>query len=298
MSSSVRRASSEPSPSPEARDATVRSRPHAEAADEEVSSGESPEEERSPEERSSTLILHYHLFKNAGTSVDSAFKDSFETNEWVSKEFEGNAERNRRDVAAWMTDTPGARCFSSHTAQLPPPSLPGREVFPVIFIRHPLDRIASAYAFEVKQDSPSFGSVLARNTTLAGYVETRLSLPGDGQCRDFQAHRLADMYPASEGDLRERAMRAIEELPFVGLVESYDRSLQRLQALLRERGFPDIVLGNLAKNVSRSVATPLVDKLKRLRNEVGAELFETLREANAVDLELHARLSARYGEEK
>jgi hypothetical protein len=61
-------------------------------------------------------------------------------------------------------------------------------VLPVIFVRHPIDRIMSAYSFESKQTSESFGAVLARNTTLGGNIETRLSMPNDTQCRNFQSY--------------------------------------------------------------------------------------------------------------
>jgi hypothetical protein len=72
----------------------------------------------------STVILHYHLFKNAGTSLDVAFKDNFseEQGEWVTREFPAQLNENREKVKQWIIDNPQARCFSSHTAILPPPS--------------------------------------------------------------------------------------------------------------------------------------------------------------------------------
>ena len=43
-----------------------------------------------------TVILHYHLFKNAGTSLDAAFKENFseESGEWVTKEFPAQPSQN------------------------------------------------------------------------------------------------------------------------------------------------------------------------------------------------------------
>ena len=33
------------------------------------------------------LVLHYHFFKNAGTSLDTAFKRALKDGEWVTREF-------------------------------------------------------------------------------------------------------------------------------------------------------------------------------------------------------------------
>ena len=53
-----------------------------------------------------TIILHYHLFKNAGTSIDSILKDNFD-DQWVSKEFK-NALSNSAQVTEWIQDNPNA----------------------------------------------------------------------------------------------------------------------------------------------------------------------------------------------
>jgi len=233
------------------------------------------------------VILHYHLFKNAGTSLDALFREQF-AERWVTREFAAQPQQNRRAVQTWIEETPDAVCFSSHTALLPPPALPHTRVVPVIFVRHPLDRIASAYSFERKQDDPGFGSTLARNTTLAGYIETRLSLARDRQCRNFHTARFADMVPGPVEEEPTRALRALEELPFVGVVESFEASLQRLQALLESAGFEDLDLRPVRHNVSRGRALSLEERLANLADELGAKLYGELERVNADDLRLYA----------
>lgn len=233
-----------------------------------------------------TVILHYHLFKNAGTSLDAAFKENFseEKGEWVTKEFPGHPAKNREEVKQWIIENPQAKCFSSHTAILPVPKIDGVKIIPVIFMRHPIDRIVSAYSFEKKQGGEGFGPVLARNTTLAGYVETRLSIAADRQCRGFHAHRLATMFGEKQGDEATRAQMAVDKLPFVGLVEQYSESLSILEKSLAKVGFEDIKLKPVEKNVSRSVKKSLDEKLTEIKEQLGEELFEKLVEANEVDL--------------
>lgn len=239
-----------------------------------------------------TVILHYHLFKNAGTSLDAAFKENFseEKGEWVTKEFPGQPMKNREQVRQWILDNPQAKCFSSHTAILPPPKIEGVKVIPVIFFRHPIDRIASAYAFETKQGGDSFGAVLARNTTLAGYIETRLSLPNDHQCRNFHTKRFAQMFGEKQGDEATRAKMAVEKLPFIGVVEQFSDSLVRLEALLKKEGFDDVKLKPVKKNVSRRTEKSIAEKLNEIKELLGYDVFGKLMGANEVDLSLFKQL--------
>ena len=239
------------------------------------------------------VILHYHLFKNAGTSLDAALKENFseEKGEWVTKEFPGQPAKNREELKQWIIDNPQAKCFSSHTAIFPVPEIEDVKIIPVIFYRNPIDRMASAYSFEKKQGGNGFGPVLARNTGLGGYIETRLSLGYDRQCRDFHAHRLATMFGEKQGDEATRAKMAIEALPFVGLVEKYSESLERLETLLKAEGFEDIKLKPVEKNVSRGVKKTLDEKLAEINEQLGDRVFDMLIAANEIDLNIWENLN-------
>ncbi|WP_428033903.1 sulfotransferase family 2 domain-containing protein [Amphritea sp.] len=240
-----------------------------------------------------TVILHYHLFKNAGTSLDAAFKENFseKEGEWVTKEFPAQPAVNRDQLKQWIIDNPQAKCFSSHTAIFPVPEIEGVKIIPVIFMRHPIDRIASAYSFEKKQGGDGFGPVLARNTTLKGYIETRLSLVNDRQCRNFHAHRLATMFGEKVGDESYRAQQAIETLPFVGVVEQYSASLEKLESLLKLNGFYDIKLQPIEKNVSRGVKKNLDQKIVEVKKQLGEEFFSRVEQENRLDCDLWNKLN-------
>lgn len=234
-----------------------------------------------------TVIFHYHLFKNAGTSLDAAFQENFAEGEWVTKEFSNNPKENREAVTQWILDNPEAKCFSSHTALLTSIKIEGVKVIPVIFIRQPFDRIASAYSFENKQGADGFGSVLARNTDLKGYIDVRLSLIHDRQCRNFHTLRFSHMYGGSINSEIEGAKKALTELPFVGIVEEYNESLIKLESLLKDEGFTNLQLKPVERNVSRNIRKPIEEKISELKNKIGAEVFKKLTEANRDDIELY-----------
>lgn len=240
------------------------------------------------------VILHYHLFKNAGTSVDAMLKQNFGA-AWGTREFDGSHGQVLQQVGDWIRSHPHVVAFSSHTAHLPPPKGPALECFPVLFVRHPIDRIASAYYFERKQGGDGFGAVLARNTSLAGYIEVRLALSYDAQCRDFHCHRLAQMFPSDTGNQAERALRAVKALPFVGLVEAYEQSIRRMTDWLQPH-FPQVQAVVMARNTSRDHEAPLAARLAEVREEIGDALYGRLEEINRADFAVYEAVRENYQE--
>lgn len=240
------------------------------------------------------VILHYHLFKNAGTSLDASFIEYFEADEWVTTEFPSEPQENQQQLRDWIAQSSSAKCFSSHTATLPPPAIAGVSIFPVIFVRHPIDRVASVYEFERKQGSDTYGSVLARNSDLSEYVEARLARLHDYQCRNFHVHRFAAMYPDDQGSVVERANRAVANLPFVGVVSRFEQSLRELEHALRDFGFADIVLQSAQKNVSRNINQTMDEKLEEIRSKMSQSVYQSLVEANSEDLAFYDSIANRH----
>jgi len=239
------------------------------------------------------IIFHYHFFKNAGTSVDVLLKRSF-PGQWVAREFDSNQfDVNLDQVKNWLDHEQSALVFSSHTAMLPPPELDDIEIFPIVFIRHPIDRIASAYAFERIQDANTAGTLLARQTTFAGYIETQLAHGRFSQCRNFHIYKLMHMFKGKTGDQASLAIAALDSLPFVGLVEDYQQSIDRLVNWLSPH-FPNIKPIAVTKNVTRDNTLSLEQKLEQIRHEIGSECYEKLIAANAEDIAVFNAVQKKY----
>lgn len=237
------------------------------------------------------LVLHYHLFKNAGTSVDEVLKGNF-GDHWANAEFVVRRRQpNVQLVEQWLVEHPQIQALSSHTARFPLPRLEGLRIAPVIFVRQPLDRIHSAYEFERRQNADTPGAKLARESDFATYVRGRLER-NDNQCNEFQATRFAALPADGSGSLAERAMRAVDELPFVGLVEDFGQSMQRLEAVLRQT-FPDFRAFGAKANVLRGLT--LEERLEEIRRALGPELHAELIAANQADLALYQKVAGLYG---
>ncbi len=180
---------------------------------------------------------------------------------------------------------------------MPAPRIAGVEILPIVFLRHPLDRLKSAYTFERTQDANTAGAVLAKRMDFAGYLRARLATPNDRSCRDFQASRLAMAVPAREGGERERAFAAIDRLPFVGLVERFAPSIRRLEAQARGL-FPEFRSFSVWANASRTTGDGIDERIAEIRRELGEEDFAAIVMANLTDIDLYAKVAQFYDVEE
>jgi hypothetical protein len=242
---------------------------------------------------SRNIVLHYHLFKNAGTSVDHSLKANFK-GYWHAHEGKASGWPSE-EVADYLLAHADIKVLSSHTALMPVPVIPGATIYPVIFIRHPIDRVRSIYDFERKQTDITEGSKMAKITDLCGFVEWRLQRKGDRSLRNFQTHRFAAAIKPSQVSPKlseeERALLALDTLPFIGIVEQYDRSLERLQDWLSPV-FEGIDLQPTKVNVTQRSDQSLDERLAALRAELGPTLYKALVDANQSDLNLYSAVVA------
>ena len=237
-------------------------------------------------ERSSTarrpLVFHYHLFKNAGTSIDELLHHNFGSL-WAAQEFPVARRENAIAVGDFIRGNPHLQAISSHTALLPPPQIEGVEIFPIIFIRHPIDRLRSAYEFERRQNATTAGARLAKAHDFAGYLRELLKNPRHRQIRNFQTLRLSHNEPARKETELQRAIAVIERFPFVGAVERFDESLQELETRL-QRLIPDFQVRPVHRNAALSRHAVLADRLSEVATMLGDDLYAEICAANSDDL--------------
>src|SRR5208282_4106023 len=103
------------------------------------------------------LLVHYHIYKNAGTSVDKNLSDSFGENWKICEGSSENFRFSNGDIEAFAKANPGVCAISSHRA---PPSPSLRRSFPILFLRHPIERARSVYYF-ARRDPVQFDHELA-----------------------------------------------------------------------------------------------------------------------------------------
>jgi hypothetical protein len=243
-----------------------------------------------------SVVIHYHLFKNAGTSVDKLLQENF-GQRWCTFEGKNNKLFGPTTLAKYILRHPLLQAISSHTALLPLPSHEQIDPFPIIFVRHPIDRIRSVYEFERSQQIDTPATIKAREVTFREFVQWRLALRHDVSFRNFQVSRLAEGTPTTRTAdsylrLRERAIETLNRLPFVGLVNEFSASIRQFERLLRPN-FPGIRLHPVIENARSSADSTMETRLDEVRQTLGRELYEQLLSANSLDMELYELVEKR-----
>jgi hypothetical protein len=239
------------------------------------------------------IIIHYHIFKNAGSTVDSVLKKSF-GDQCGSIEGLNPWDTLRPDaILKYAIDSPNIKTISSHHARLPTPNFPNLAFHPLLFLRHPIDRAGSVYSFERRQpiSSPSLGVKIAREKDFAGYVKWRLSDGNGAVIRNFQTVHLSgrqnDMRVAiaTDSDLKD-ALKKISQLPFFGIVEFFDNSIERMNKYLSQY-FEHVDVNCSIANRSTERKNTLQERLDDVEIMLGSDLYQELLDKNALDMHLY-----------
>ena len=235
------------------------------------------------------LLVHYHIYKNAGTSVEKNLSESF-GDKWTA--FEGAPEKtvlSNDDIAAFAEANPDIGAISSHKAR-PFPSF--RTFFPILFLRHPIDRARSMYYF-AKRDPVQIDHPVARDSSFQDYVNYWIDSPSS-ILRNYQvAHlsqasfRVPDLWHAAPRpeDLLE-ARDYLGSLRFFGLVRRFEASCRGFEASYR-RTFPALRMCPVRENASTEESLSETAMLNVARHELGAAAYMRLIDANQFDLALY-----------
>jgi len=238
------------------------------------------------------VIVHYHLFKNAGTSVDYFLQQTFGDG-WI--QIDSADPRGRimpEELRAILEGDPGIQAISSHQAILPPPELSGARVAPILLLRHPLDRARSVYWFERKQQTGSPGREFAASHSFADYIRWRLDQSSNGVIHNFQTmfllQRPGRLQPRVDETTFGEAEDALWRLEFFGIVESFQETMSHFC-----RKFPGNLQGNnitnTHKNQNRDSGETLQERLARMKQNIGKELYYELEERNRFDFKLYRK---------
>ena len=242
------------------------------------------------------VIVHFHLFKNAGTSVDTVIQKNF-GERWIEIEGPGGRKLTSEALAEFIVANPQYDAISSHTAIVSLPEIEGVEIIPIFFFRHPIDRIRSAYDFERKQDAQTPGAVKAKEGDFEFYMDWRMSTPTPWQVAEFHAFRLKDFHdftPAKQLQLfLPRAKKALDSIPNVGLVERFDESMARIEVAIQKH-FPHFVAESVHANTTADRTLKVSENVDKFKDRIGADVFEKLVENNAMDLELYEYVKTKF----
>ncbi len=236
------------------------------------------------------IVVHYHIFKNAGTSIERSLEAHFGNSLFRFETERPDGHLRPDDAGRLIEANPALRAISSHQLHPPIPEGPF-EIFPVVAIREPIRRVRSAYLFEWQKQP----GLVTPKGSFRDYVEWRLANPRPGVVADFQVTHLSRCVLEDRDhdwtDLEagfEVAVEFLSSLPGFGLVERFEQSVQVLNRELSAfYGHPIEMLQFRRDNVTQDPAISLDHSHELIRGELGDELFEELLERNRFDRRLY-----------
>jgi hypothetical protein len=240
-----------------------------------------------------TVLLHYHFFKNAGTTLEEILSRNFRENYRRLDTADRNGILTNDDLLSFLAANPEARAVSSHQLRHPVPEAPGFTFLDVCFLRDPLDRIRSTYDYFRGEPDPADPlSDLANNFSMEEYL-VRLIEHYPHHVKNTQVRLLANRGvrdgPPGDRDL-DQAIATMRKISFLGVVDCFNESMIAGVDIIGS-SFPRFDYIHRPANITHGMTGTLPERLKALRRICGSRLHEELVRLNALDRELvrHAR---------
>lgn len=264
---------------------------------------------RAPRRRS--IIVHGHMFKNAGTTFDWSLRRCFQ-DRFLDHRDDAKMKLGATYLGPFLEENVRLRAISTHALQLPLPNVRNAKLIPAFFLRHPIERARSVYSFERRQPSNTPGSRMAKQLSFAEYVRWRMGPDSPGTLRNLQTRccipHVRRQGRRSIGDVELAvAMKMLTATPLVGVVDLFDESMVYMESVLKE-DFPDIDLAYIPQNIGheriakerkepsfRMASIFALDanqekterRARCVLDSLGSELGQLLLEKNEQDLQLY-----------
>ncbi|WP_456384886.1 sulfotransferase family 2 domain-containing protein [Desulfolithobacter sp.] len=235
------------------------------------------------------VIIHNHLFKNAGTTIDFALCRNFGEG-FVDHRDDDNMRKGAAYLGPYLSENPWIRAVSTHHLTLPLPSLDKVLLPQIVMLRDPIERVTSVYNFERKQtEATTPGAMFATQHDLKEYVKWRMNPDVGNTIRNFYISRCLPPRQFKKRPFTaeefERACAFLRSVPLLGLVERFNESMVLMEEFLREY-IPGIDLSYIPQNVGQKRKSA-GERREFLKQELGEELFQELHEKNREDIALY-----------
>ncbi len=229
------------------------------------------------------LIAHYHILKNAGSTIEDALDRSFGHRFARFDKSGRDATIPPAELLRFVEDNPELSAVSSHHIRYPLPEAPGILFFDICILRDPIDRVRSMYAYYREKPDPGDPvSDLAASTNLGGFVAGMVR-DYPLQIRNVQVNLIAaagDSDEPTPSDLEVATERMLAaSLP--GVVDCFDESARTGQYFLRQV-FPELDFSLPPVNVSARIGGDL-------QSQTDPAVFDGLVRLNQLDLALVER---------
>ena len=171
------------------------------------------------------VIVHIHIFKNAGTTFDWALKRNFGKAFIDHRDDDARKKGGAEYLLNYINAHSDLAAFSSHHIRIPLPEDDTATFLPALFIRHPVLRAQSVYTYERHQRSATPGAQHAKKLDFEKYIEWRMQKGVGRTIRNSQTIICAKLLAPGRPFNLTRAKTFLELCPLMGIVERFDESM-------------------------------------------------------------------------
>jgi hypothetical protein len=226
------------------------------------------------------VILHYHIFKNAGSTVEDILANTFFERfaRYDSPDFDHVV--TQEEIVEYVERDPNLQAFSSHQIRYPMPAKAGFLFFDWCVLRDPIERLRSTYQYFRKKPAPGEPASELANRYPPGEWAARMVREYPYRINDVQVDMLSrgnNDDPPDEADL-VRATERMRAISMLGVVDCFQQSLIAGQYFLRPV-FPTLAIGQQAANVTEGKGITLAEACE-------PEIYAELMRLNALDIRL------------
>lgn len=236
------------------------------------------------------IVIHNHIFKNAGSTIDWALHNNF-GKDFIDHRDNASMRNGASYLGPYLCENKHIKALSTHHWILPLPELPNTRLLKIMMFRDPIERVTSVYNFERKQAAGTTPGVdQARKLNLRDYILWRMTPQAGATIRNYHVRKTLPPRKARQEDISEQEMnmskRFVESVEMLGLVERFDESMVLFEETLKSN-YPGIDLSHIPQNIGQNVKESRQARIERLRVETGEDVFQLLLEKNQADIELY-----------
>lgn len=239
------------------------------------------------------LLVHYHIYKNAGSTIDNAIKKSLGKSVLLELDKDVRYKKNEiyDEELIHSIIEQGSECiaFSSHRMTPTVHRSDRYNFLPIVNIRHPLLRAGSVYRYERIRKDEKPGKEYAKELNFSDWLNWSLNQHGYIESRNYQT-TLMSIPDVNKGEKMTSiadisvAKNRLDEMPVVGIVEYFDETCRMLEAYIGNK-FPSFSIGKSHDNRTKEVSSWKAE-LKELQNTIPREVLIQFEEKNALDYEM------------
>lgn len=234
-----------------------------------------------------TIVLHCHIFKNAGSTIDKILKSNFKNYASSIESIDDDFVPNEKIIAACLSDE-NIVSVSSHKIRAIPPLHSGLHFIPLVMVRNPLDRLGSIYNFYRGHATASAQHEykLALRLPFKDFVQVLIESGNDSSFANLQAQFFLGQGLGLSDETWPMAALNFQKASCVGVVEKFDESML-LWAKYLAQYFTGLDFSYQKMNVSKDRPATLVARIAVLEEALGEELLDIFHERNRYDYQLY-----------